>query len=48
MKSFFFFLTLATLLHANGIEDAKTYHNNSKMQLNVAMETIDLQAQAVK
>lgn len=42
MKFLIIFLTLTNLLCAGGIEDAKTYHNNSKLQWNIAMETVAL------
>ena len=43
MKWMFVFLFLSPLLLlASGIEDAKTYHNNSTLQWRVAMETVDL------
>jgi trans-aconitate methyltransferase len=42
MKLAILIVTLVSLLHANGVEDAKTYHNNSSVQSQVALETIDL------
>lgn len=43
MKFIFFFLIFFPIsFFASGIEDAKTYHGNSKLQWNIAMETIDL------
>lgn len=33
---------LPCLLFASGVEDAKTYHNNSKLQWDIAMGTMDL------
>lgn len=41
MKFLLFFLSLSTLLSANGIEDAKTYHGNSSLQWRIAVEIID-------
>lgn len=41
MKFVFMFLMASTLLHAGGVQDAKIYHNNSQMQWNVYVQTLD-------
>ncbi len=41
MKFLLFFLSLSSLLSANGIEDARTYHGNSSVQWRIAIEIID-------